>query len=87
MGNRNHCTLGKLMINQLLNHLLSHNVDISSCFVKDNDLIFPKDCSTDTDKLFFTSAQIGSSLLDLEVNSSAFLLALLPASLRSVEVF
>ena len=83
VSNCNHCAFGELLLNQLLNLLLGHDINICSGFVKHDDFVLTQDGSANADKLAFSSAQICATFTDLEVDALAlFLLLLSRFSLR-----
>ena len=48
----------ELLLDQSLDHLLSLDVDIGSCFIEHNNLVFAQDSATDADQLPLSRAQV-----------------------------
>ena len=67
MSNRDDCAMLELLRNESLDLLLSDDVDVSSGFIKQNDLVFTQDCPTDADQLLLSWAQVSSVLCYLKV--------------------
>jgi len=86
VGDRNDRALSKLQLYQLLDLLLSNDVDVCRSFVKHNDFVFAENGSTDANELPFTSTQIRSSFTDLEVDALLFFLVVLALTHVSVQV-
>ena len=81
---RDHCAILELLLDQLLNLLFCHDVDICGGFVQDDDFVLGKNRSTDADQLLLARTQVGSSLSNLEVDTSALLLVLVTLKYRAM---
>ena len=77
MGNSNHCAVFKLLLDQLLDLLLCHDVDVCGGFVEDDYLVLAQDGATDADKLALSCAQIRTPFIDLKVDTLALLFSFL----------
>ena len=86
MGNRNNRTISKLLLNQLLDVLLCHNIYTCCGFIQHDHFVLTQYGSTYADELSLTCAQVSTLLSYLEVDSSAGLFALLSHSLCRVEL-
>ena len=71
------CGAIELFADQLLDRLLSDDVDVGGGFVEHNDLVVPQDGPDDADQLALTDAEVLTLLLDLEVKTLAIVLILL----------
>ena len=86
MSNRNDGTLGKLLLDQLLDALLCHNIYIRRGFIQHDHFVLSQYGPAYANQLPLTSAQISTLLSYLEVDSSAFSFPLLSHSLGRVEL-
>ena len=82
MSYRDYCWFSELSLNQTLNLLLGHYVDVCCCFVEDNDLILSENSTADADKLAFSCAQVRTTLWDLHVDTTSWLSLLAFSSRR-----
>ena len=71
------CGAIELFADQLLDRLLSDDVDVGGGFVEHNDLVVPQDGPDDADQLALTDAEVLTLLLDLEVKTLTIVLILL----------
>ena len=86
MRNCDNSALRELLLDQILDLLLSHYIDIGSGFIKHNNAILAQDSTADADELAFTGAQICSAFADLEVDASTLLLSLSSLLLLAIEL-
>ena len=70
MGNCNHGAVFELFIDELLDHLLSLNIDVGCCFIEEDDLIFPENGSADLNERLFARGKI---VIDLKVEEGFIL--------------
>jgi hypothetical protein len=54
MSNSEHCAVLEFFVYQFLDHLLSFNVDIGSCFIKENDFVLTENSSADLNERLLT---------------------------------
>jgi len=71
VSDRNHCRAAKLVIDQFLDFLLSNDVSICGCFVKDDHFAFAKDSPADAYELSFACAQVRTAFCYFSVDSAA----------------
>ena len=69
MGDAEDCGSIELFVDELLSSLLSNNVDVCSCLVKNDDLVVAENGSNDADKLAFTNTEVFAFFLNFEVQS------------------
>ena len=69
----------ELCLDQPLYLLLRDDVNVRRRLIEDHNLVLPKDGPADADQLPLTSAEVGTALADLEVDSFATLLVALAA--------
>ena len=86
MSNCDDCAFRKLLLDQLLNLLFCHDVNVCRGFIKYNDLVLAEDSSANANKLALTGTKVGATFLNLEVDALAFFLVILKAALCSVEI-
>ena len=86
MSNRNDRTLSELLLDQRLDFLLSHDVNVCSGLIKHDDLVLAKDGPADTNKLAFASAQIGPTFRNFEVDALILHFLLLALSLGCIQI-
>ena len=67
MGDAKDSCIFELLVDELLDCLFSHDVDIRSSFVKNHDLISAQNGPNYTNELPFSQAEIIALLLDLEI--------------------
>jgi len=54
MGNSQHCASLELLMDELLDLLLSFNIDVGCSFIKDHNLVLPQNGTADLNQWFFT---------------------------------
>ena len=69
----NSCTQ-ELLVDQLLNGLLGHDVDVGCGFIQDDNLVAPENGSDYTNELPLANTQILSLVLDLELQTLSILI-------------
>jgi hypothetical protein len=73
MGNDYHSRLFELFRDELLDLLFCFDVDVSRCFVKEDNFILLKDGPTDTNQLFLSTAEVSASIFDLIIKTTPFI--------------
>ena len=86
VSDRDHSTFGELLLDQLLDLLFCHDIDVCSGLIKDHNSILSQDSPADTNELLLSRAQIGTCLADLEVNTLGFLFVLLAGPFGRVQL-
>ena len=69
MGNSDHRAAFKLLLNQPLDFLFSHHIDVGSRLVQDDDLRPSQDSTAYADKLPFSGRQVISILQNIGIES------------------
>lgn len=86
VGDRDHSAIRKLLLNERLNSLLRHNVNVRGSLVQNHHLVLPKNRSADTDQLSLTSAEVSASFRDLKVDALTLLFLLLTLTPDRIEI-
>ena len=55
----------EVVVNQSLYALFCYNIDAASCFIQNDDFVFPEDCSAYADQLALSQAEVTTVFLDL----------------------
>ena len=69
MSNCEGCGILELLSDELLNFLLSDNIDICSGLIQDDNFVTAKNGSHNTDELLLSDTKIVSLFLDLELET------------------
>ena len=86
MSNSNDRTLSELLLDQRLDFLLSHDVNVCSGLIKHDDLVLAQDGAANADELPLSNAQIRTAFTYLKVNAFALFLPFLSFTCRCSQV-
>ena len=68
MSNNNHGTFLEAVLDQLLDVMLGHDVDVCRCFVQYYNLVLAEHCATNADELSLARAEIATACLYLIIH-------------------
>ena len=64
MGDSYHGACFEFLLNQVLDRLLSHDINVWGSLVKNNDLVLAQDSSANADKLALAHTEVAAILRD-----------------------
>ena len=67
VGYRDHCTIVEALLDQFLNGIFCHQIDVGCGFIKDHNFALFQDGSADANDRLYARAQVATFFVDVEI--------------------